>query len=91
MLCIVAGDPRSRPIATATPPIKIGFAGPFVGSLSDRLPELMPKFAARWGRRRPFIALGQGINAVCLYYCHKGCVEKNAFMLILALQVLPWP
>lgn len=50
----------------------IGFAGPLVGTLSDRLPERFPGFCKRWGRRRPFVALGQGLNVLCLMACYYG-------------------
>jgi Na+/melibiose symporter-like transporter len=33
----------------------VGFANPFIGSLSDRLPD---RWAAKWGRRRPFVLIG---------------------------------
>jgi hypothetical protein len=65
----------------------ISFAGPIVGSISDRLPERFPSFCRRFGRRRPFIALGQGLNVLCLYFCKRGCEEKNVIMLILSLQI----
>lgn len=52
----------------------VGFANPFVGSLSDRLPE---RYAARFGRRRPFVFIGtltSGIGVwltyVALYQLH---------------------
>ena len=65
----------------------IGFAGPLVGSLSDRLPEMYPDFCARWGRRRPFIVLGQGLNVLCLVACYYGVHSKNVIMMILGLQI----
>ena len=39
----------------------IGFANPFVGSLSDRLPERYAKYI---GRRRPFVLAGAGMMSV---------------------------
>jgi Na+/melibiose symporter-like transporter len=33
----------------------VGFSNPFIGSLSDRLPD---RWAAKWGRRRPFVLVG---------------------------------
>ena len=65
----------------------IGFASPLVGSLSDRLPEYFPNFCARWGRRRPFIALGQGLNVLCLAACYHGVSTGNVVMMILGLQI----
>ena len=38
----------------------MGYTSPFVGSLSDRLPE---KYAKYMGRRRPFIIVGNAIAA----------------------------
>ena len=46
----------------------VGFANPFVGSLSDRLPE---RYARRWGRRRPFVFIGtatSGFGVWMTYY-----------------------
>jgi hypothetical protein len=65
----------------------IGFLGPIVGNLSDRLAEYAPEFAARWGRRRPFIALGQGLNVICLVLCYHGVYTGTVWLLVVALQV----
>ena len=37
----------------------MGFAAPFSGSLSDRLPEIFPTCVKWFGRRRPFFLVGQ--------------------------------
>jgi hypothetical protein len=41
----------------------LGWSAPFLGTLSDRFPQ---RWAERWGRRRPFILVGQSICAFSL-------------------------
>ena len=60
----------------------IGFMGPFTGSLSDRLPEMFPEFCARWGRRRPFIVVGQLLSNVGLIMIARSCERKDTVGLI---------
>lgn len=60
----------------------IGFMGPFTGSLSDRLPEFFPNFCDRWGRRRPFIVVGQLLSNVGLIMISRAVESKDTLGLI---------
>eukprot|EP01043_Picozoa_sp_COSAG02_P037575 COSAG02_NODE_2831_length_7935_cov_5.630296_3_plen_628_part_00 len=71
--------------------VVVGFANPFVGSLSDRLPE---RYAARFGRRRPFVFIGtltSGIGVwltyVALYQLHDDH-SKYAVPVLLASLII---
>ena len=61
--------------------VAVGFSSPFVGSLSDRLPE---RWARRFGRRRPFVVAGSTLMLLGVWltyyslYFMKGAVGLRA-------------
>ena len=67
---------------TGTVGTVMGFFGPFLGTFSDRLPEMLPNFSARWGRRRPLYWAGQFIGVTSMYFtrvaCDNGVAERRA-------------
>jgi MFS family permease len=60
----------------------MGFFGPFIGTFSDRLPEMFPNFSAKWGRRRPLYWAGQFVGVTSMYFtrvaCDRGVAERQA-------------
>jgi hypothetical protein len=52
-------------VAPGTIGTVMGFFGPFIGTFSDRLPEMFPRFSARWGQGS--VALSMCTAAHSLY------------------------
>jgi MFS family permease len=55
----------------------MSFVGPFTGSLSDRLPEMFPRFTARFGRRRVFFLVGQIVGVTGIYFTAEACLAAG--------------
>ena len=70
----------------------MSFASPFMGSLSDRLPDIFPNFAARFGRRRPFFVIGQITGVTGIYFTYLAMIHKNTPLLFISWGVsnLSW-
>ena len=66
----------------------MGFAAPVFGSFSDRLPEIFPRFAKRFGRRRPFFLVGQTVGVTAIYYSYRALEERNTWQLFVAWGVM---
>lgn len=70
----------------------MGFAAPFSGSLSDRLPEIFPRCTKWFGRRRPFFLVGQTIGVTAIYYTWVALEEKRTVLLFVSWGIsnLSW-
>jgi hypothetical protein len=70
----------------------MSFASPFTGSLSDRLPEMFPRFTRRFGRRRPFFVVGQVIGVTGIWITKQAFYHKNTPWLFISwgLSNLSW-
>ena len=63
----------------------VGFANPFVGSLSDRLPE---RYAARFGRRRPFVFIGTVTSGVGVWLTYVALYQRPNVWILLASLII---
>eukprot|EP01052_Picozoa_sp_SAG31_P019578 SAG31_NODE_1432_length_8373_cov_8.838289_13_plen_340_part_00 len=70
----------------------MSFAGPFIGTLSDRLPEAFPNFTARFGRRRPFFFFGQILGVTGIWVTAQSLYHRNTLWLFVSWAVsnLSW-